>query len=163
MTESWIDKFEKCLRDEQAVNPHKATQADIARYEREHNVVIPADWKEYFLRLNGTPDGFCGCECMDFGFWHLSQLKGLTNEDTSADLSSLPHPDSWYSFADYAINCVQWAVCFAPEVQPRSPVLVNRGSAVEVFSDGIDEFVSYLCKVDINHLMDPNRDATPHG
>ena len=158
MGESWIEQLAAVLRRESAENPQKATAAEIAKFERDNSVAIPADWQDYFLSLNGTPAGYCGAECVTIGFWHLSQFKRLCESDTPADLMSLPYRDNWFSFADFAIDCGRWAVCWAPEVQPNSPVLVdNFNDTVGLFADGIEEFVHLLGEGNISRLMSYNQ------
>lgn len=163
MSVTWVDQIGAVFRAHGAVNPNVATTEDLWRFEQKFSVSIPPDWRRYFSELNGTTDGFMGCGVADIGFSHLSQVIRLVEWDSQVDLSWLPHPACWFVFADFAINCLTWAVCWAEECHAPNPVLVDNGNGlIEVFAD-IETFVAGVERSDIGWLIAPERHGESAG
>jgi hypothetical protein len=109
-------------------DPKAASHEEVILFEQENGVTLPADFREYFLRLNDIdedPGLFC--------FWPLSRLKRLDGK-TSASLQS----EGYFYFADYLIESHYYAIYLGndPFFQnrvilpdfPNKPVIANTFS-----------------------------------
>ncbi|UWZ83447.1 SMI1/KNR4 family protein [Occallatibacter riparius] len=114
----------------------RATEEDIAKFEAEHGVKVPEDFREYLLRFNGIEE-----DPEVFRFWPLHELRPV-------DLKSFRVPDRerYFFFADYLIECFYYAIYLGdrPELQnwvvipcmPRQPfVAVNFTGFIELYLD----------------------------
>jgi hypothetical protein len=99
----------------------------IRAFEIKHNVLLPADFREYFLTVDGMEDE------LDAGtnrFWPLAMVK-LASEELK-DI----HPDRWaypecFVFADHCMWCLAWAVRLGKEpLQVSGPVFQVTGDTV---------------------------------
>jgi len=101
--------------------------AAIRDFEIKHDVVLPADLRDYFLTVDGMEDD------LDPGmnrFWPLAMVK-LVNEELK-DI----HPDRWaypdcYIFADHCLWCLAWAIRLGKkQLEISEPVFQVTGAEV---------------------------------
>jgi len=105
--------------------PVAASREDIDAFEQKYGVVLPADLREYFLRLNGIeedPEVFC--------FWPISRLRRVDLKTFNVFQS-----ESYFFFADFLIESHYYAIYLGddPFFQnrvilpdfPRSPLIAK--------------------------------------
>ncbi len=82
--------------------PPVASDEDVAAFELRNAVQLPTDFREYFLRLNGTDgDG----DTNVFRFWPLHEVRRVDIKGFN-----LLGSDSYYFFADYLVECWYYAI-----------------------------------------------------
>jgi hypothetical protein len=127
------------------------SKAQLDSFESKHGVVLPEDLRDYFLCVNGMPDGE-----VDDGmirFWMLEELQPLTQGAPAySDASYIQHPESLFLFADYSI----WAHAYAirlgsASLQSHEVVIIGSESPVTI-AQSFSEFVDlYLTDKDSLH------------
>lgn len=91
----------------------------LATFEKKFGVILPADLRNYFLTVNGMPEGVTDDEMIRF--WMLEEVKALP--DGAADYASqdyVDNPESLFLFADYSL----WAHAYAIRLS-ASPLTEN--------------------------------------
>ena len=107
-----------------------ASEAELAAFEREYNVRLPKDLRDYFATVNG----FDGSEhwMTDenvITFLSLDEVKPL-NEYWSPDV---PDADSYFVFADYSISAHVYAIrLLNGSVNGNTVVVAYDGKPVEI-------------------------------
>ena len=150
MAESWVDRLAKLFRQNDAVNAAVATSGDIERFESKYGVKIPADWQNYFLRLNGTQAGWAGADGpMEYGFWHLDQIKTMSEEE---EIPDWPEPQHWFYFADYLIWSFCLAVKWTDSVTAAPEILVELRETRRVIAHDMATIVAAFEREDFHFL-----------
>lgn len=98
-----------------------ASEAELATFERQRGVILPADVRGFFELMDGT-NGSSSPD--DLTFWSLSQVQPIPEvmtgfHNSCIDLrvpASLPAFESYYVFADYMI----WSHFYAINLAPNS-------------------------------------------
>jgi hypothetical protein len=81
-----------------------ATEKRVLEFESHYGVVLPADFREYFLDVNGMLHRRGqDCHPNGFAFWPLGRVKSACKEyaEHSTALPEVPAPHAYFVFADY--------------------------------------------------------------
>jgi hypothetical protein len=92
-------------------SPRAATDEQIAAFEDKNGVKLPADFREYLLRLNGIdedPDFFC--------FWPIDKLDRVNPEHVK-----VLQYEWFFNFADWGIESHYYAIYLG-----NDPLFQNR-------------------------------------
>jgi SMI1 / KNR4 family (SUKH-1) len=111
--------------------PICAIETDISDFEQRNNVKLPADFREYLLRLSGIeedPDLFC--------FWPLSRLAP---PDSPAFISV--ELDRFFVFADYLIESQYYAIYLGDDPLLQNRVVSPDVSNKRVIATSFSEFI----------------------
>ena len=115
-----------------------ASEEEIAAFEHEFGVRLPADFTSYLRSLNGMQLGHYGA--MDnemISFWRLKDIREdrIERPLTRTDL---------YAFADWSVDCCTYAIQLSADAQASAPVFIISGTPLQV-ADSFAEFVeAYL-------------------
>ena len=77
----------------------------VGAFEETHRVVVPDDFREYLLRLNGLADYGPGADQNGFGFWPLSRIRPVATEERPPHFTE----SGYFVFADY----LDWSWAYA--------------------------------------------------
>jgi len=111
--------------------PKCPTEADIQAFEEQNGVRFPADFREYFQRLNGID--------MDpglFRFWPLSRLIPLKSSSTVA-----LETDRHFVFADYMVGTWYYAIYLGEDPFLQNRVILPDFPSQPVVAHSFSEFV----------------------
>jgi hypothetical protein len=92
--------------------PSGNSSTEIFDFEARHRVILPGDFREYFLAVNGMSRvGGHDCDKDGFSFWPLERVKPAREETQKHKslLLSVEPPDHYFLFADY----MQWSWAYA--------------------------------------------------
>lgn len=82
----------------QGVGPEGGTTLEAVRlFEDSHRVVVPDDFREYLLRLNGVAQFGSGVDPNGFAFWPLRQIRAVAQEEYPPGVQTT----GYFVFADY--------------------------------------------------------------
>jgi hypothetical protein len=84
----------------------------VRKFEIENKVVLPADLRTYFLRVNGMlPDADEDCDLNGFCFWRLDKVTSVAEEIArhSSPMRKSDEDHLHFVFADY----LQWSWAYA--------------------------------------------------
>jgi cell wall assembly regulator SMI1 len=125
------------------VRPGASTET-VRQFEASHNVVLPVEFREYFLRHDGMdPRSPNDKDAQGFAFWQLARVRPAAQElaQTSPPMTAAPELDQYFAFADYLDW--SWAYAIRLTTDPRSSsrvVLIGGEQAIDVASS-FGEFV----------------------
>lgn len=87
------------------------SELQIREFERQNQVKLPSDFREYFLTLNGMKPGlYDGEDSEGFSFWELARVRTITEEYVRVGMENdYPASESFFIFADY----LQWSWAYA--------------------------------------------------
>jgi hypothetical protein len=124
------------------VRPTPASVEEIAAFERLHSVSLPADFRDYLLRFNGTQgDG----DSRMLTFWQLDKLVPMLPER-----AALPEADRYFVFADYMISSWEYAIYFGDTPTLKNQVVLYEYPAQPVVAQTFSGFLElYLQNPDI--------------
>jgi hypothetical protein len=94
-----------------AIVPGVSEEA-LRAFESKYNVLIPADFREYLLHIDGMAQvGGHDCDEQGFGFWPLSRIKAVPDECAASKVQvpTLEGIEHYFAFADY----MQWSWAYA--------------------------------------------------
>jgi len=97
-----------------------ATDGEVVSFESQNAVVLPEDFRNYFLKVNGMVQDFeNSCDRIGFAFWPLSLVTSVTKEcaKRSSPVPALKDPERYFVFADY----LQWSWAYAIHLDANSP------------------------------------------
>ena len=86
----------------------------IERVEHELGLNMPADFKEYFLHVDGSWGHVEIDDPLGFSFWPLAQLKTVEAIVEEHRLEGQLHVEGYVVFADYLQWCWAYAICLDP-------------------------------------------------
>jgi hypothetical protein len=127
------------------------SDAEICAFEARYRIVIPADVRQYFARLNGTGDDMDG---ETYRFWPLAEVKPVHEE--LVGFRGIQYPDRYaypdcFVFADYMISSWLYAVKLTRDATQPAPVY--RVTASEVPGERMaDSFCDFMSR----YANDPN-------
>jgi hypothetical protein len=117
--------------DVQSARP--ATSSEVVEFERSHNVRLPPDLREYFMRLNGGVLGHDGSADNDLiSFWRLDQVEPLPDSGTQRGL---------FAFADWSIDAHVYAIQLSRDATVPTPVYIFGGGHLIPAAPTFAEFV----------------------
>ncbi len=124
------------------------SEAALESFEAKYAVVLPADLRDYFLCVNGMPQG-ASDEAL-IRFWMLEEVKPLP--EVAPDYSSpqyIDSPESLFLLADYSL----WAHAYAirlttPPAKSNEVFVIGGDSPVLLFSSFSELVDSYLTDKD---------------
>ena len=140
-------KLNSMLREHWNTNgiyPSGGTNAvEIAAFEAQHDIVIPADLRDFLLEFNGTLD-MSGTD-----YFRFLQLEDFTSSDRHPVMSfgeafAAKHPsipNGFYVFADYLQWCYGYAIQLGKGVERNDVVLIG-GLTTPVVANSFTEFMS---------------------
>jgi cell wall assembly regulator SMI1 len=68
-----IDRLIAHWKGNSARSAGGVSESEVQQFEARHNVIFPADMREYFLKLNGmATNAFCDDDL--YGFWQLQNV-----------------------------------------------------------------------------------------
>ena len=124
----------------------------IQIFENHHNVVLPADFRNYFTAVDGmgerhtSDNGF-------FGFWRFQDLVSIS-DDLPDRAKSFEHSHRYFLFADHSISLPAFAIRLSDDRAAPTPVarvFSDFGALdVEDFFDSFTDFVNV-------YLVEPAR------
>ena len=127
-----------------------APRETVRQFETTHNVSLPTEVREYFLKHDGmSSDSHYGIDKAGFSLWELARVRPAAEELSSY---SLPVPeghglDESFAFADYLDW--SWAYAIRLTANPREGRVVMIGTAdhrpLEIASS-FGEFVALLVR-----------------
>ena len=128
-----------------------ASEAKLSLFEGEYGVVLPEDFRDYFLCVNGMPR-----EVVDDGmirFWMLEEVKPLPEGSPDySDSRYIKNPESFFLFADYSIWAHAYAIRLGEIPLERNEVVIIGYKSPMRLTDSFSKFVdSYLKHKDLLH------------
>ena len=101
----------------------QATVAEIEAWERQYNVILPSDLRDYVLRVNGILRG----ETLEFDHEGISflPLSAMCPEDTLTE--SEPRRHDSYIFADFLVKCHWWCAALDDLPHEKTRIFIGGG------------------------------------
>jgi hypothetical protein len=116
----------------------------ITAFERQEQVVMPIDLREYWQTLDGMkpgPRAARGVDADGYSFWSLQRVTRLDRElaARSPTTAAPKDPADFYAFADY----LDWSWAFAVRLRGPRPgqILIVGSSTPRVVSATFSEFL----------------------
>jgi hypothetical protein len=121
------------------------SEASLAAFEAEFNVLLPSDLRDYFLAMNGMPDEVTDDDLNRF--WMLEELTTLpTGAPDYARENYIDNPESLFLFADYSIWAHAYAIRLGSvSLQSHEVVIIGYKSPVTIaqsFSEFVDLYLT---------------------
>jgi hypothetical protein len=140
--------------------PEGVKENRIWQFEKKYEVVMPADLKEYFLRIDGMRMTLHDCKDKEgFSFWPLSRVKTVREEmerPAGAHINA-EGVESFFVFADYFDWSWAYAIDLSGSFYMHNKVfLVGKEQPIKVadsFTGFVDLYVSGSIELygDANH------------
>lgn len=128
-------------------NPGVSSE-ELAAFESKYQVSMPSDLREYFLTVNGMPEG-----TMDdalIRFWALNEVKPIS--EGAPDYSDIQDAQSLFLFADYCIWSHAYAIRLSCNKETSNAVFVVGDEKPVQISESFSQLVrEYLLNPD--HLL----------
>lgn len=123
-----------------------AAEQEIAEFEARYGVKLPADVREYFLKINGVyvSGGFITLEALSK--WSLIVEYEYGNPEHIKQI--LDEAEKYFRFGSYDILVWDWLIKLGSNPDVETPIVVIHGSATKVADNLTDFFQKY-------HVMDP--------
>lgn len=125
-----------------------AAEERVREFERVNKVILPADFRSYFLAVNGMLQvGGNDCDPNGFAFWPLTEVKSVREEykKHSTHLPRVEDPDQHFVFVDYLQWCWAYAIRLTNDPSgPNSVVHVGTLQPKQVaasFTDFVDLYL----------------------
>lgn len=123
-----------------------ANDEDILIFQKNNNVILPADLILYFKKLNGS-----GGECLDdlYEFYSISRIRNVINEysdwDGIPEYKKIPiylnHAEQVYVFANYFSNLFAYGIRLSGEKSIDNEVFVICGEEYKKIANSFSEFI----------------------
>ncbi len=139
--------FEHWTSDSSVSIQKPATQQEIFFFERKNKIVIPNDFKNYLLFVNGFNQSDNYHDDSGFNFWPIEKICNVhTFEDGCFSLSD---SDSYYIFCDYLDFSWAYAINFAPEKGEDTVIAIGTKNGVPtIVAKDFSEFVEIYLRDD---------------
>lgn len=125
------------------------SEAALTSFEEKYDVVLPEDFHDYFLSVNGMPP-----EIVDdafIRFWMLEEVEPLPQG--APDFSNPQYiraPDSIFLFADYSIWAHAYAIRLTKTPAESNKVFIIGHDSLVLISNSFSGFVDkYLTNKDL--------------
>jgi hypothetical protein len=141
---SEIDLFREYIQTQKDVElGQPTTEQEIAAFEARYGVKLPADVKEYFLKINGVyiSGGFIRLEA-------LSELSPIIEyKYANAEYISRKLEDSarYFRFGGYDISVWEWLIRLDSNADTDNPIIVVHENVTKIadsFSDFLQKYRS---------------------
>jgi hypothetical protein len=125
------------------INPG-VSQVELSSFEKRYGIVMPGDFRDYFLNVNGMSRYAVDDDVIRF--WMLEEVKPLDlGAPDYSDGIYIQNPKSLFLFADYSI----WAHAYAirlgnAQMQSNEVVIIGNESSIticESFSEFVDAYL----------------------
>ena len=137
---NYITELVKFWRSEDLPIADGVPNALLDEFERQQGVVLPGDFREYFVRVNGMLERGAGCGSRGFTFFPIRDVKPVAKvcEENGLELPEIDHVSQYYVFADY----LQWSWAYAIRLDPQENPVVQIGTLVPtVVANSFTEFL----------------------
>lgn len=94
--------------------PKRPTEFELAQFEARHSVTLPADFREYLLKLNGVEE-----DPDLFRFWPLQELRPVDVPNFT-----VRERNKFFFFADYLIESHYYAIYLGDDPQLQNWVVI---------------------------------------
>jgi hypothetical protein len=134
-----------------------ATEKDIQTFESRYNVILPNDFRDYFLSTNGMlQDARNECDHNGFGFYPLGRVKTVVEEykalKPAGSISpNISNPQTYFVFVDYLQWCWDYAIHLSNDASESNEVIHVGTLEPKVVAQSFSEFVD-LCVKDAREL-----------
>ena len=116
-------------------------EACLSEFEERNGVVLPWDFKRYFL----TADGLSNDDSDGFLFWPLASVKSVAavyaEESESVPLPMVDKQNQYFVFADYLQWSWAYAIDLADRIVARNPVILVGTPEPTVVAQSFSDFV----------------------
>lgn len=121
----------------------KLSPRDIDAFQSQHNVVVPADLRDYFLELNGLAHGWQNDEDPNgFAFWQLSRVTPVALvKRQHPHLPPVPESERYFLFADYLQWSWAYAIRLTRESSASSSIIIVGKEPLVVVAPSFSAFV----------------------
>jgi hypothetical protein len=122
-----------------------ATEAEIAAFETRYKVKLPADVRDYFLKINGIYiyGGFIAVEALND--WCL--LTECTGYPSNYTKSLVTEPNNQFYFGHYDFSVWDWLIRLDADLSVATPVLLGLDGLDEIAND----FSDFLQRLRLNN------------
>jgi hypothetical protein len=118
---------------------HPASADDIARFERENGVVLPAAMRAYFTTINGTSQGEVGQDDeYSVGFWHLDQVRTFAGTHIRFHEAA----DRTFAFADCFTRMTAYGVRLSSDAAATTPIVARFPYGEFQMASTFEEFLT---------------------
>jgi hypothetical protein len=114
---------------------NKISDEELQRFEIENNVVLPKDFREYLIELNGMID--CSSDDDFMSFHSLDKIRLCDFTDHKYQVLS----KNFYIFADFSINLFLYAIELSPIVSATNNVCLIGGDAPFLIAQSFTDFL----------------------
>lgn len=116
----------------------------LSAFEDKFGVALPSDMREFFLTVNGMPDGVTDDEMIRF--WMLEEVKPLpSGAPEFATTEYVDHPESLFLFADYSLWAHAYAIRLAGSFFKTNDIFIIGGDYPILLFRSFGELInSYL-------------------
>ncbi|MDB4908080.1 MAG: Cell wall assembly/cell proliferation coordinating protein [Gemmatimonadetes bacterium] len=140
-----------------------ASPAEIAAFERDRGVRLPADVRDYFATLNGIQDASWDDEFI--AFWPLHRVRSVAAE--LGHQEAVPaRAAEFFCFADYSIWCNAYAVRLSTDgAAPTEVVAVYSGHDLVPAASSLSAFLRHYLNDDRLNVLHPpwEKDGKHYG
>jgi hypothetical protein len=137
-----IEKLRQEWLRQRLVVGNGVSEQELAQFESEHGVVLPADFRRYLAVVNGLPD--TGSDDNFIFFWPLERMNSLAKEYPNSTESDT---DRYFIFADWSISCHEYVIRLSNDVNAATPVFVTY-NPVQQIATSFSEFIERYLKDD---------------
>jgi cell wall assembly regulator SMI1 len=149
-----LTKFDDWLELQRTRNLAGATHHDIMLFERNENVLLPEDLREYFLVFKGTANEY---DEQWFCFYALKEFYSLDKKFADWQgvpnyrdiLKSLDGHENCFVFADYQCHLFSYAIRLYQKKSAKNEVYAISGGEFKIIAESFGEFMEkYLNDVE---------------
>jgi hypothetical protein len=122
------------------------SESAILKFETDHNVKFPEDFRSYFKLVNGM-DGE-----VDDGFYEFYSLDKVGNVVTllgdygtprhGESIAMIKNPENCFVFADYSINLIAYVIRLNHIDSERNEVYAICGDVYKIIAKSFSDFIS---------------------
>lgn len=129
---------------------HGASKQDLQTFEARYGVVLPKDFRDYFLSVDGMLQiANHECDPDGFGFYPLVRVKNVVEE--YAELSKMTpsnasNPQTYFVFVDYLQWSWAYAIRLSNDVSQLNEVIHVGTIRPKVIANSFSEFVDMYLK-----------------
>ena len=121
---------------------------ELATFESRYRISLPSDLREYFLTVNGMPEGTTDNALIRF--WSLNEVKPIP--EGAPDYADIPDAQSLFLFADYCIWSHAYAIRLSSSSETSNAVfVVGDEMPIKIFESFSELVREYL--IDPDHLL----------
>ncbi|MEM7373488.1 MAG: SMI1/KNR4 family protein [Bacteroidota bacterium] len=140
-----LEKLDTQWKQENLIHINPESKTGLIHYENQHDIIIPSDFKKYFLSLNGSND-------YDENFFRFYPLKNVEKfykkfHDWNGfpDYSTLAHSNSMiknlFVFSDFQFHMFSYAAEFSKLNKNQSQIFAISGNKFEIVAKSFSEFL----------------------